>query len=239
MTSREEILTQIFDRAHISLREAQIGAFLRYGELLEAWNAKMNLTAITDFQEVALKHFLDSVYPFVLKGTAGDLSLVDVGSGAGFPGIPLKILFPEMNITLLDSLNKRIGFLNEVIDRLGLTKIRALHGRAEDLGRVSGLRDSFNLATARAVAPLNVLAEYCLPFVKAGGVFYAYKSESGETELQSAASACGALKAKPLECLEYDLPGSEYKRSVILIQKTAPTPAVYPRRAGTARKKPL
>ncbi len=239
MENRTEILNQGFEAAGIMLSEGQTAAFLRYAELLEEWNEKMNLTAITEFPEVVRKHFVDCVYPFALLKAEGPLTLIDVGSGAGFPGIPLKIMFPALRVTLIDSLNKRVRFLEEVIRTLNLTDIRALHGRAEDLARDPQLRERFDLSTARAVAPLPVLAEYCLPFVRRGGRFLAYKSGQTEEELAGAENALRILGAKENGSLHYSLPGSGDGRSLLILEKQRNTPPIYPRKAGTASKKPL
>ena len=239
MENRKEILQKCFETAGIALTEAQAAAFLRYAELLEEWNAKMNLTAITEFPEVVRKHFLDCVYPFAEGGIPSDQTLIDVGSGAGFPGIPLKILFPDLKITLIDALNKRVRFLEEVIRALELTEIRAVHGRAEDLARDKAFRERFDLAAARAVAPLPVLAEYCLPFVRKGGRFLAYKSGRVQEELAGTANALKILSARERDSLYYTLPGTEDSRSLLILEKERNTPALYPRKAGTASKKPL
>ena len=239
MENKRDILTNLFLEAGISLSEKQADLFLCYAALLEEWNQKMNLTAITAFEEVMQKHFIDSVYPFVLSEVNPVQTLLDMGSGAGFPGIPLKILFPELKITLADALNKRIIFLKEVISRLELTKIEAIHTRAEDLGKKSQFREQFDIVTARAVAPLNILAEYCLPFVRIGGVFLAYKSEKVEEELKTAQNALKALGAEEQKPYYYCLPGTETGRSLLVYRKTQKTPLSYPRKAGTITKKPL
>ena len=239
MQNRQDYLIKTFQNAGISLSLVQADAFLQYALILEEWNQKFNLTAITDFQEVVHKHFLDSVYPLTLLKADKAVSLLDMGSGAGFPGIPLKILFPELNITLLDSLNKRILFLNEVIQQLHLTHIRAIHGRAEDFARKQDYREQFDLVTARAVAPMRVLAEYCLPFVRLGGHFWAYKSENVVEEVKLAEKAISVLGAEGPESLYYTLPGSEAGRSLLQYQKTALSPASFPRKAGTIANKPL
>ena len=239
MQNKQDYLIKTFQNAGISLSLAQADAFLQYALLLEEWNRKINLTAITDFQEVVHKHFLDSVYPFTLLKANTDITLLDVGSGAGFPGIPLKILFPKLNITLLDSLNKRILFLEGVIRHLGLEHITAIHSRAEDLSKNERFREKYDIVTARAVAPMRILAEYCLPFVRLGGHFWAYKSENVAEEVKLAEKAISVLGAEGPESLHYTLPESEAGRSLIQYQKTDLSPASYPRKAGTIAKKPL
>ena len=239
MQNKQEYLIKTFQNAGISLSMDQADAFLQYAVLLEEWNQNINLTAITEFEEVVQKHFLDSVYPFTLLKAKTDITLLDVGSGAGFPGIPLKILFPKLQISLLDSLNKRIRFLNEVIGQLHLTKIQAIHGRAEDFAKQMDYREQFDLVTARAVAPMRILAEYCLPFVRLGGFFWAYKAENVAEEVELAEKAISILGGEGPESLHYTLPESEAGRSLIQYQKTDLSPASYPRKAGTIAKKPL
>ena len=239
MQNKQDYLIKTFQNAGISLSMEQADAFLQYADLLGEWNQKINLTAITEFEEVVQKHFLDSVYPFALLKANKDITLLDMGSGAGFPGIPLKILFPKLQISLLDSLNKRIRFLNEVIRQLHLTKIQAIHGRAEDFAKQMDYREQFDLVTARAVAPMRVLAEYCLPFVRLGGHFWAYKSENVVEEVKLAEKAISVLGAEGPESLYYTLPGSEAGRSLLQYQKTALSPASFPRKSGTIAKKPL
>lgn len=226
----------------VSLSVDQVSQYIKYYEMLVDWNSRMNLTAITELEDVLKKHFVDSVslvraYPELLSSSTK--RLIDVGTGAGFPGIPLKIAFPELEVTLLDSLEKRVGFLNEVIRALGLTKISAYHGRAEDYGRDVKFRDSYDLCVSRAVANLSVLAEFCLPFVKKGGTFYSYKAETAEVEAKAAANALGQLKGKVRKVSSFTLPGSEIGRTILAIEKTDGTPDRFPRKAGTPAKKPL
>ena len=239
MENRRKILIQAFETADIDLSEGQIEAFLQYAALLEDWNSRMNLTAITDFREVCRKHFLDSVFPFVEYNIPVKGKMMDVGSGAGFPGVPLKILFPGLEICLVDSLNKRIGFLNEVITTLGLEHINPIHARAEDLALDNAFREQFELVTARAVAELPVLEEYCLPFVSLNGLFLAYKGDNVEEELKKSGSALRLLGGKEDNIMKYTLPGTDLGRSFVIIRKREPTPRKYPRRAGTIQKNPL
>jgi 16S rRNA (guanine527-N7)-methyltransferase len=207
-----------------------------YKALLLEWNEKMNLTAITDDKEIILKHFIDSltIFPY-LKGIG---SLVDVGTGAGFPGIPLKIALPGLYTVLLDSLEKRVGFLDAVISGLGLDGIKAVHMRAEDAGISPDYREKFDAATARAVASLPVLLEYCLPFVKTGGVFIAMKGSSTE-EIAMSGKALEMLGGEIEEVKEFTLPDTDIKRSIVIVRKLRQTPTKYPRKAGKPSKEPL
>ena len=229
----------------IELSDKQLDQFNKYYELLIKWNEVMNLTAITDFDDVCKLHFVDSIsaYKF-FDFSKENYDLIDVGTGAGFPGIPLKIVFPNLNVTLLDSLNKRLNFLNEVIDELGLNdegSIRTIHGRAEDhsSSKTGSLRETFDIAVSRAVANLSTLSEYCLPYVKVGGRFIAYKSEKAGEELSNAKGAIHLLGGKLLESPEFILPGSDYSRTICIIEKKEKTSRQYPRKAGVPSKKPL
>ncbi len=224
----------------------QLDQFLKFYKLLIEKNKVMNLTAITEFDEVMKKHFIDSLSLVKVCDVSGSLSLIDVGTGAGFPGIPLKIAFPDLRVTLLDSLQKRVGFLQEVIDGLGLDGIEAVHGRAEDFARPGQMREKFDLCVSRAVANLSALSEYCLPYVKVGGKFISYKSdkvsmksEGQMTEIEQAEHAISILGGRLTEQKEFTLPSSDIYRNLIVIEKCRPTPKQYPRKAGTANKKPL
>ena len=247
LTSFREDLEEL----HIHLTEEQEERFLSFYELLVEWNEVMNLTAITEFDEVIKKHFVDSLslvkaVPELeekfLSGKASarkHLTLIDVGTGAGFPGIPLKIAFPELQITLLDSLQKRVNFLNTVIQELSLTGIEAVHGRAEDLARPGKLREQFDLCVSRAVANLSTLSEYCIPFVKKGGYFISYKSGGSEAEAAAAGTAVRILGGEKPETVSFLLPGTDIGRNFYVIRKKAPTPAKYPRKAGLPAKEPI
>lgn len=225
------------DELHILLSDAQFDQFFTYYEMLIEKNKVMNLTAITKFDEVIKKHFIDSLSLVKVFDLSGELSLLDVGTGAGFPGIPLKIAFPDLRVTLLDSLQKRVGFLNEVIEELSLDNVEALHGRAEDFAKPGLLRECFDLCVSRAVANLSTLSEYCLPYVKVGGSFISYKTDAGETE--QAKRAIEILGGDLREQKAFTLPDSDIHRNLIVIEKCRPTPNQYPRKAGTANKKPL
>lgn len=222
---------------NLSLTEKQLEQFIRYYELLIEKNKVMNLTAITEFDEVIEKHFLDSLSLIKILDCTKSYSVIDMGTGAGFPGIPLKIAFPELEITLADSLNKRIFFLNEVIEELKLKKIRAIHGRAEDLANKPDMREQYDYCVSRAVANLSTLSEYCLPFVHVGGAFISYKSGECEEEIQAAKSAVFLLGGKIKEVDKFKI--GENGRAFVVIDKVKGTPKKYPRKAGTPSRTPL
>ena len=234
-----KILTEGCKDFGISLTEKQTEQFLEYYKLLIEWNEVMNLTAITEFEEVLSKHFVDSCALGKAVSMEGEKRLLDVGTGAGFPGIPLKIAFPEVEVVLLDSLNKRVKFLNEVIGQLGLSKITAVHGRAEDFARQKDYREQFDLVVSRAVANLSSLSEYCLPYVKVGGRFVSYKSGKLNEELTAAQKAIHVLGGEAKEPVYFQLTGTEDERSFVCIEKGKATPKKYPRKAGTPAKEPI
>ena len=222
----------------INLEEAQIVQFMEYYELMIKWNKVMNLTTIIDFKEVVQKHFLDSLS--IVKALRPNREKVlDMGTGAGFPGIPMKIVFPELTIVLIDSLKKRIDFLQEVIDKLNLKNISAIHGRAEDYGQDVQYRESFDICVSRAVAKLPTLSEYCLPYVKPGGYFISYKAGHIIEELKSTEKAVHILGAELDQVLKFILPGTDIERSLVTIHKTKKTPIKYPRTAGKPASEPL
>ena len=232
----------IIDEMHklgISLTEQQSEQLYEYYRLLVEWNSFMNLTGITEFSEVVQKHFVDSLSIVKVKNMNDVDNLIDVGTGAGFPGLPLKIVFPHLKVTLLDSLNKRIDFLNAVIEKTGLTGIETIHGRAEDFAKPGLKREIYDLCVSRAVANLATLSEYCLPYVKIGGEFIPYKSGEVADELQDAKSAVFLLGGKVESCENFDLPGSDIHRSLVRIKRVGGCPKKYPRKAGMPSKVPL
>lgn len=230
-------LSELCGQKGILLTEKQLAQFQRYMELLVEWNQKMNLTAITDPEGVTVKHFYDSLILLQAVEIPEGARLIDVGTGAGFPGIPLAIARPDIRLTLLDSLNKRLTFLAEVCRELGI-QAELRHARAEEGGRQKELREQFDVATARAVAGMNVLSEYCLPFVKKGGVFAAMKGPDGEEEVKAAARGIGVLGGKPEKLEKFELPDGS-RRCIAVIRKVRETPAAYPRHGAKIAKKPL
>lgn len=222
----------------IQLSEKQMEQFLLYYEMLVEQNKVMNLTAITDYEEVLKKHFIDSLSLVKAYDLSKDIILIDVGTGAGFPGVPLKIAFPNLRVTLLDSLNKRIYFLNTVIEKLGLSGIEGIHGRAEDFAKHT-MREKYDLCVSRAVANLSTLSEYCLPFVKVGGQFISYKSEKITEEKAAAENAVRLLGGKVVNQVAFTLPDSDIYRNLFVIEKIKETPKKYPRKAGLPGKEPL
>ena len=227
------------EKLNIHLNEKQVYQFMKYYEMLVETNKVMNLTAITDFDEVIDKHFVDSLALIQAIDLNKELKVIDVGTGAGFPGIPLKIAFPELDILLLDSLNKRIHFLDQVISELGLENIQTIHGRAEDLGKNPLYREKFDLCVSRAVANLSTLSEYCVPFVKVDGYFISYKSGKVQEELDASRHAVDILGGKVEKCLNYALADTDMERSLVVIHKLKPTKKAYPRKAGKPSKEPL
>ena len=265
------VLNEYVKELGICFSDNQLNQFLAYYNLLISWNEKINLTTITDFDDVLKKHFLDSVA--IVKAVDCDIikditdnasfSLIDVGCGAGFPSVPLKIAFPELQVTCLDSLNKRINFLNEVFDELHLSGIRAVHGRAEDAAADKSHREAYDIAVSRAVANMSTLSEYCLPFVKQGGILVAYKSEelvkpgmfdvskyasvlgnnlssySDKSELDISSKAIKLLGGHIENVYEYTLPSTDFYRSLCVVRKSSKTSSRYPRKAGLPSKEPI
>ena len=241
MTHNLEQFRKDLKELGFALDGGQEEQFLTYYELLVKWNEVMNLTAITEYDQVLKKHFVDSLS--LIKAVSDiadrDYTLIDVGTGAGFPGIPLKIAFPDLKVTLLDSLQKRIRFLDEVIVKCDLKGTQAVHGRAEDYAKPSLFREKYDLCVSRAVANLSTLSDSCLPFVKEGGRFISYKSEKTEEEIKEASQAIRLLGGEREDAISFHLPDSDIFRTLIVIRKTAPTPKKYPRKAGLPAKEPI
>ena len=237
--NKEELLKSSAASIGIELDDVQIAQFIKYHEILVEWNSFMNLTGITEYEEVVQKHFIDSLALCKSININDFSNLIDVGTGAGFPGIPLKIAFPNLKVTLLDSLQKRIKFLNEVVMQLGLKDVETIHGRAEDFAKPSMKRESYDLCVSRAVANLSSLSEYCLPYVKVGGYFIPYKSGKVDDELNDSKKAVFILGGKIEEEVKFMLPNSDISRSLIKIKKISGTPKKYPRKSGLATKEPI
>ncbi len=223
----------------IELTETQKQQFNKYYELLTEWNKVMNLTGITEYDEVNEKHFVDSLAIVKAVDMNGVSSVIDIGTGAGFPGIPLKIAFPQLHVVLLDSLNKRIKFLDAVIEELGLEDIITLHGRAEDYARKEEYREKFDLCVSRAVANLATLSEYCIPYIRVGGIFISYKSGNIGDELNASKKAVNVLGGSLEDTVKFQLPGTEIGRSFVKVKKNKNTAKKYPRKAGLPGKEPI
>ncbi len=232
-------LENLLKNSDIPYSKNSLDKFEKYKDLLIEWNKKINITSIDDEEEIYLKHFIDSViikkYVIIKEGA----KTIDVGTGGGFPGIPLKLVDNDMKITLLDSLNKRIKFLDEVVKDLNLKDVECIHGRAEDFGQDKNYREKYDYGFSRAVASLNVLLEYVLPFIKKDGLFIAFKGSNFNDEIQDSKNALRILGGKIIDLKEYNLPDSDISRSLIVIKKIKNTPMKYPRRPGTPNKKPL
>ncbi len=236
-------MSQVFEsklnELGIILNDNQKKQFDQFYELLVEWNKVMNLTGITEYEEVNEKHFVDSLSIVKAIDMNSVESVIDIGTGAGFPGIPLKIAFPHLKIVLLDSLNKRINFLNTVIEQLGLTNIKTIHGRAEDFAKQAEYREQFDLCVSRAVANLATLSEFCVPYVKVDGMFIPYKSGEISEELEQSKKAVHVLGGKTMDVVKFQLPGTEIGRSFVKIRKVQNTAKKYPRKAGLPAKEPI
>lgn len=245
MKSGIDLFIERLNMINVNLDDEQLNQFKVYYEYLVEQNNVMNLTAITDYEDVLLKHFVDclavNIVPYFndLINSSKSCEVIDVGTGAGFPGIPLKIAFPDLEIDLLDSLNKRINFLNSLIEINSLKNIRAYHGRAEDFAFKPEFREHYDLCVSRAVANLTTLSEYCLPFIKQGGLFIALKSGEIDEELQSSRKAVSLLGGEIIDVINFTLPLSDIDRSFVIIKKIAATPKKYPRKAGVPAKDPI
>ena len=238
MNSIEALLKGVGD-LNIELSQVQAERFVKYKELLKEWNKKINITAITEDDEIDIKHFLDSLTPVATRLFENSIKLIDIGTGGGFPGLPLKIYNEGLKVTLLDSLNKRIAFLKEVIEALGLKDIEAIHGRAEEFGRKEDFREQYDISISRAVASLNTLSEYCIPFVKVGGYFVSMKGPDVEDELREAEGGIKILGGKIVEVATVKIPLSDIVHTLIIIEKIKETPTKYPRAGGKPKKNPL
>jgi 16S rRNA (guanine527-N7)-methyltransferase len=234
-----DILIDGAGKLGLNLSENQTEQLIKYKDLLLEWNEKMNLTAITDEKEVMIKHFLDALSCATVNQMKEDAKIIDVGTGAGFPGIPLKIYFPNLSLTLLDSLNKRINFLKTVCQEIKVENVQFVHGRAEDVGANKLHREQYDIAVARAVAELNVLSEYCLPFVKVGGYFICQKGPNIQEEMERGKKAIETLGGKIVDRKDILLPFSEITHNIVIIEKVRNTPTKFPRKAGTPSKNPL
>ena len=233
------VLEQVCEQIGISLNEEQKQQFIAFYEYLVEKNKVMNLTGITEFQEVLVKHFLDSLACVKAVDMKKVTTVMDIGTGAGFPGVPLKIAFPHLEACLLDSLKKRVNFLEETFALLKLQNIIAIHGRAEEFAKNKSYRETYDLCVSRAVSNLATLSEYCLPYVKGGGKFISYKSGTVQEEAEQAEKAVRILGGKIQDVVYFNLPDSEIQRSLVVIEKIKPTPGKYPRKAGTPLKEPL
>jgi 16S rRNA (guanine527-N7)-methyltransferase len=232
----QPLFTQGLEELNLTANETQLSQFSAYSSFLKEWNEKMNLTAIVDDDGIAVKHFLDSILPLAHLPLPQSIKVADIGTGAGFPGIPLKIMRPDFQVTLVDSLQKRITFLETVCNELALEQVTCIHGRAEELGKDRSYREQFDVLFSRAVANMKVLSEYCMPFVKVGGLFVALKAEDSETELQEAKAMIGSLGGKVEQVLAVPLPHSDITRKLMVIRKVSPTPPQFPRRANKIKK---
>ncbi len=225
--------------AGIDFSEHQYNQFIKYMRLLQEWNEKINLTAITEDEEIVKKHFIDCIKAFKSEAIKNANNIIDVGTGAGFPGLPIAIMNPNVQVTLLDSLNKRINFLNLVVEELGLKNVKTIHSRAEDGARNKELREKFDVATSRAVANMAVLSEYCLPYVKVKGYFVALKGPAIEEELKDGQKAINVLGGEFKNIIEVNIEKSDLNHNIVEVKKIKQCPKIYPRKAGTVNKNPI
>lgn len=234
-----DIMKKASDDVNMPFDEDKYNKFMLYKDLLKEWNEKINLTAITEDEAIIKKHFIDCIKAFKFGEVKDDISIIDVGTGAGFPGLPIGIMNENINVLLLDSLNKRINFLNDVIQKLNLKNFETIHGRAEEVSRKKEFREKFDIATSRAVANMCVLSELCLPYVKVGGYFIALKGPSVDEELQEAKNSIGTLGGKLEEVIQIEIEDTDLKHNIVIIKKIKETPKVYPRQSNSISKKPI
>lgn len=237
----EENFIQQLSMFGMTLSSSRLEKFRKYFENLLKWNEVMNLTTITEENEVYSKHFLDSlsIVGLIPPQDFMNLSVIDIGTGAGFPGLPIAIAFPQTQVTLVDSLQKRVNFLEETVKLLGLENVRVVHSRAEDYARIESEREKYDIAVSRAVAKLNVLSEYCMPFVRKGGYFVAYKADKIKEEMEEGKKAVKILGGRVDQVISFQLPGTDYNRTLVQVIKEKHTSGKYPRKAGTPAKDPL
>lgn len=235
----DDLLKERLKDISIQLDDNKRNQFMEFYKLLIEWNQYMNLTAITEYEEVVEKHFVDSLSIVKAINLCEIENIIDIGTGAGFPGIPIKIIYPHLKVTLLDSLNKRVKFLNTIIEKLELKNINVIHGRAEDYAKQKEYREKYELCVSRAVANLSTLSEYCIPYISVGGMFISYKSDEIDEELLKSKNAVKILGAKISDVIRFQLPGTDIRRTFIKIEKIKNTPKIYPRRAGIPGKEPL
>ena len=234
-----ELMSKAAEDVGLELTEEKYNKFIKYMRLLQEWNEKINLTAIVEDEEIVKKHFIDCMKAFKRDEFKNAKTLIDVGTGAGFPGLPIAIMREELNVTLLDSLNKRINFLNTVVSELGLKNVTTIHSRAEDGARKKELREAFDIATSRAVANMSVLSEFCLPYVKVGGNFIALKGPAVDEEINDSRNAIGTLGGKLIDICEVTIEESDLKHNLVVVNKVKECPKTYPRKAGSITKKPI
>lgn len=234
-----QLMKEASNEAGLEFTEAQYEAFIKYMRLLQEWNEKINLTAITEDEEIIKKHFIDCIKAFKSEEITNAKTVIDVGTGAGFPGLPIAIMNPNCEVTLLDSLNKRINFLNLVVKELDLKNVKTIHSRAEDGARNKELREKFDIATSRAVANMAVLSEFCLPYVKIKGHFVALKGPAVDDELKDADKAIKVLGGEFKKIIEIEIENTDLKHNIVEIRKVKQCPKTYPRKAGTVNKNPI